>query len=129
MDQEQELSQKLIGEFKKVQESIRKMKEAGYFQEAIEVINNISKDSFEFDVNVPKNMPLEDLMILLEDHRQLNPFQLNVLAELLMLEGEVYFEATKNEQSRDCFEKALRIFYHLDERSEQPFSIDLMERM
>ena len=129
MNEEQELTKKLISEFRKVQESIKKMMDKGYYNEAIQIINDISKDSFDFDVTVPLNMPLEDLMILLEDHRQLSPFQLNVLAELLMLEGDVYFTSHKNQNSKDCYEKALRIFYHLDERMEEPFSIDIMDRM
>ena len=129
MDEIRQITQKLLGEFKKVQETILKMREAGYFTEALEIINNISKESFDFDVSVPRKMPVEDLMILLEDHRQLNGFQLNVLAELLMMEGEIYFTIEEFEKSRHCFEKALRIFYHLDERMEEPFSIDLMDRM
>ncbi len=129
MNEEQELTKKLISEFKKVQQSIKKVMEGGYYNEAIQIINDISRDSFDFDVSVPLNMPLEDLMILLEDHRQLTPFQLNVLAELLMLEGDVHFVSHKYQESKDCYEKALRIFYHLDERMEEPFSIDLMDRM
>lgn len=129
MDELQQMTQKLLGEFKKVQESIFNMTEAGYYTEALQIINNISQDSFEFDVSVPRRMPVEDLMILLEDHRQLNGFQLNVLAELLMMEGEIYFTIEELDKSKNCFEKALRIFYHLDDRMEEPFSIDLMDRM
>jgi len=129
MDELQQMTQKLLGEFKKVQESIVNMTEAGYYTEALKIINNISQDSFEFDVSVPRHMPVEDLMVLLEDHRQLNGFQLNVLAELLMMEGEIYFTIEELDKSKNCFEKALRIFYHLDERMEEPFSVNLMDRM
>ncbi|WP_020528828.1 hypothetical protein [Flexithrix dorotheae] len=122
-------TEKLAEEFKKVKANIRKLKDTGFYKEGIAIINEISKVSFDFDIHVAKNTPGEDLMVLLEDHRQLNYFQLNVLAELLMLEGEIYYEMKNYEDSKICHEVALKIFMHIDERDENPYSIDIMDCM
>ena len=105
--------QQLRQDFQKVQEGLRKLIVTGHLAQAGQILNMISLKSFEFDLPLVKGMPVEDLMVFLAQHRQLNPFQLSILAGLLTLDGEIYFQRKSFMDSLLAVERSLNIDFLL----------------
>jgi len=115
----------LLEELVQIKKSIHLMLQSGHGKEAVEKLQQVARYSFELTLADVRNMPPQDLLILLINHRQLNSFQLYVLAELLILEAEAYFSEQSLPESRTGFEYGTIIFQYLHENRKKEGGIDI----
>lgn len=111
---QQQSYQKLRQDFERVQEGLRKLWKVGHFDQSNQILNMISLKSYDFDLQTVRALPTEDVMIFLLEHRQLNPFQLSILAGLLQLEGEMFYLRKSFADSLVSLERSLKILLFLD---------------
>ena len=116
----------LLHELTNIKRSINLMIRSGKQLEAIERLQEVAIKSFELSLADVRQMPPKDLLVLLVYHRQLNGFQLFVLAELLLQEAQAHYELKKFEVSRKGFEFSTIIFQYLQQNRKKPegFNVD-----
>ncbi|MDW7695415.1 hypothetical protein R9C00_27495 [Flammeovirgaceae bacterium SG7u.111] len=116
-------------EFNKLKNKIRLLISEQLFDEALELIAAIPSKCFSFDLSATNNLPVEDIMVFLHNHRQLNHFELLMMGDLFMLEGEVYYKLKQFSQSKNLYEKSQKVFTFLSTLKGKTFPIKFEEKL
>ncbi|HEY0031195.1 MAG TPA: hypothetical protein VGC65_10585 [Bacteroidia bacterium] len=106
----------------KILADIMRLKEHGKIQEAYVLAKDNLVSQFDLDMEHILSLSKEDFQLLIIKGNQLNPTQLNYLAELLYTSAGL-LEEKEEQQINDLYTKALLIYQHLN-RVEKTFSIE-----
>jgi len=110
-------------EFDKLKGVIRKRIEEDMNDEALEIIQQTTMTCFEMKIEDVGKLAVDDLIVYLTDHRQLNLFEILMMAELFALEGEVLMHTKFLQASKNSYEKAEKIFEYLSSLTGETFPI------
>lgn len=116
-------------EFNKLKSKIRLLISEQLFDEALELIGAIPSKCFSFDLSATNSLPVEDIMVFLHNHRQLNHFELLMMGDLFMLEGEVFYKLKQYSQSKSLYEKSQQVFTFLSTLKGKTFPIKFEEKL
>ncbi len=117
---------KQLEEFGKVMAVLLGLKRDGSLPELDALINATSQKYTSVEINSTELISDNDLLHTLCDDKKLNDEQLKILADLLFEKAEYYLlNHSPDEQSRNCYKKALVIYSFLQEHATLNFSLDM----
>ena len=126
--EDQEHSVHIIHEIAELLATLLALKEAGKFQQAINLIDETLVRHFDFDTENINYVSEEFLDNLYQQSHQRSPSTTDSLASLLSEKGELLYSQNRYLESRSILNNALTIYFLLNDQQDF-FSFERMNKM
>ncbi|MCH8317575.1 MAG: hypothetical protein IIA88_03625 [Bacteroidetes bacterium] len=120
---------RLIEQFSKTLINIIGLKKKGEYKKASELIAETYRGLLKFDPGYLEHIPDNELLDTLVKDKALNHDQLEIVADLLIEEGDILFQQKQRNKSRTKYSQALKVLDHLNEEQKSTFSFDRMNKI
>lgn len=120
---------RVIEQFSKILINIIGLKKKGEYKKASELIAETYRGLLKFDPDYIDHIPDNELLDTLVKDKVLNHDQLNIVADLLIEEGDILFQQKQRNKSRIKYNRSLKILDYLNDEQKSTYSFDRMNKI